>query len=396
MSRISQKVDQIKPSATILVSMKAMELKAQGRDIISLGFGEPDFDTPEHIREAAIAAIRAGQTRYTQVDGTPELKAAIIRKLQRDNELAFEPDQIIVSNGAKQSLYNLMVALLNHDDEVIVPAPYWVSYPDMIKLADGQPAILAASPENHFKVTAREVQNTVNDNTRMIILNSPSNPTGKVYSEQEYRELGDVLLEHPKVFIACDDIYEHIYWGDGSYRTFLNACPELAERTLVINGVSKGYAMTGWRIGYLAGPADLVAAMRKVQGQSTSCPGSISQAAATAALTGPQDCVEAMRLAFKERYAYVQGALNEIPGVTCPDCEGAFYAFPSFHDFIEGMDDIRDDVELAAWLLEAAGVSTVPGSAFGGPGHLRISYAASKEHLQEAIGRIRKAIEAVE
>jgi aspartate aminotransferase len=393
-SRISQKVDQIRPSATIVVSMKAMELKAQGRDIISLGFGEPDFDTPEHICEAAIAAIRDGHTRYTQVDGTPELKAAIIHKLHRDNDLEFEPDQIIVSNGAKQSLYNLMVALLNRDDEVIVPAPYWVSYPDMVKLADGQAAILAASPENHFKITARELQNTVNENTRMIILNSPSNPTGKIYSEQEYRDLGDVLQEHPKVFIACDDIYEHIYWGNGPYRTFLNACPELANRTVVINGVSKGYAMTGWRIGYLAGPADLVAAMRKVQGQSTSCPGSVSQAAATAALTGPQDCVETMRQAFKERYAYIHRALNEIPGVTCPDCEGAFYAFPSFHDFIEGMDDIRDDVELAAWLLEAAGVSTVPGSAFGTPGHLRISYAASLDHLREAIGRIRSAVEA--
>ena len=394
MSRISQKVDQIKPSATILVSMKAMELKAQGRDIISLGFGEPDFDTPEHICSAAIAAIRAGQTRYTQVDGTPELKAAIISKLQRDNELDFEPEQIIVSNGAKQSLYNLMVALLNRDDEVIVPAPYWVSYPDMVKLADGQPAILAATAENHFKISARELQNTINENTRMVILNSPSNPTGKVYSEQEYRDLGEVLQEHPKVFIACDDIYEHIYWGDGPYRTLLNVCPELANRTVVINGVSKGYAMTGWRIGYLAGPADVVAAMRKVQGQSTSCPGSVSQAAATAALSGPQDCVEAMRQAFKERYAYVHGALNEIPGVHCPDCEGAFYAFPSFQDFIDGMDDVRDDVDLAAWLLEHAGVSTVPGSAFGAPGHLRISYAASLEHLQEAIGRIRKAIEA--
>jgi len=393
-SRISQKVDQIKPSATILVSMKAMELKAQGKDIISLGFGEPDFDTPEHICEAAIAAIRAGKTRYTQVDGTPELKAAIARKFKQENGLVFKPEQIIVSNGAKQSLYNLMVALLNRGDEVIVPAPYWVSYPDMVKLADAQPAILAGSAENHFKITARELQNSLNDNTRMLILNSPSNPTGKVYSEQEYLELGEVLQEHPKVYIACDDIYEHIYWGEGPYRTFLNACPQLAKRTLVINGVSKGYAMTGWRIGYLAGPADLVAAMRKVQGQSTSCPGSVSQAAATAALSGPQDCVETMRQAFRQRYDYVHAALNEIPGVECPECEGAFYAFPSFQGFIERMDNLRDDVELAAWLLETAGVSTVPGSAFGTPGHLRISYAASMEHLEEAIGRIKSAVEA--
>ena len=394
MSRISQKVDQIKSSATILVSMKAMELKAAGKDIISLGAGEPDFDTPEHVCEAAIAAIRAGKTRYTQVDGTPELKAAIVRKLKRENGLAYKAEQVIVSNGAKQSLYNLMVALLNRGDEVIVPAPYWVSYPDMVKLADGQPAILAASAENDFKITARELQNSLNEKTRMLILNSPSNPSGKVYSEQEYRELGEVLQEHPKVFIACDDIYEHIYWGDGPYRTFLNACPKLARRTVVINGVSKVYAMTGWRIGYLAGPADLVAAMRKVQGQSTSCPGSVSQAAAAAALSGPQDCVETMRQAFRQRYEYVYAALNEIPGVVCPECEGAFYALPSFQDFIDRMGDIRDDVELAAWLLEQAGVSTVPGSAFGAPGHLRISYAAGMEHLEEAIGRIRKAIEA--
>ena len=394
MSRISQKVDQIKPSATILVSMKAMELKAAGKDIISLGFGEPDFDTPEHIREAAIAAIREGKTRYTQVDGTPELKAAIVRKLKKENGLAYKAEQVIVSNGAKQSLYNMMVALLNRGDEVIVPAPYWVSYPDMVKLADGQPAILAASPENNFKITARELQNTLNENTRMLILNSPSNPTGKVYSEQEYRELGEVLQEHPKVFIACDDIYEHIYWGDGPYRTFLNACPKLARRTVVINGVSKGYAMTGWRIGYLAGSADLVAAMRKGQGQSTSCPGSVSQAAATAALTGPQDCVETMRQEFRQRYEYVHSALNAIPGVECPDCEGAFYALPSFQGFIDRMGSIRDDIDLAAWLLETAGVSTVPGSAFGAPGHLRLSYAASTEHLQEAIGRIKAAVEA--
>jgi aspartate aminotransferase len=393
-SRISQRVDQIKPSATIQVSMQAMALQAQGRDIVSLGFGEPDFDTPPHIRQAAIAAIEAGATRYTAVDGTPELKSAIIAKLHRENGLDFEPDQIIVSNGAKQSLFNLMMAVLNRGDEVIVPAPYWVSYPDMVKLAEGQPAILAASPENDYKITARELQNTLNDNTRMLILNSPSNPTGKVYSEREYAELGAVLVDHPKVFVACDDIYEHIYWGEGPYRSFLNACPELANRTLIVNGVSKGYAMTGWRIGYLAGPADLVAAMCKVQGQSTSCPGSVSQAAATAALNGPQDCVEEMRQAFRKRYEYVHAALNGIEGVECPTCDGAFYAFPSFQGFIDRVDGIRDDVDLAAWLLEHAGVSTVPGTAFGAPGHLRLSYAASMDYLKDAIARIRRAVEA--
>jgi aspartate aminotransferase len=392
-SRISQKVDQIRPSATIAVSMRAMELRAQGRDIVSLSAGEPDFDTPAHVCEAAIAAIRAGHTRYTQVDGTPELKAAIIAKFRRDNGLDFEPEQIIVSNGAKQSLFNLLLATLNRGDEVIVPAPYWVSYPDMVKLADGQPAILSAAAAKGYRITARELRNSLNEKTRMLILNSPSNPTGKVYGDKEYRALGEVLQDHPKVLIACDDIYEHIYWGKGPFRTLLNACPELASRTVIVNGVSKAYAMTGWRIGYLAGPAELVAAMRKVQGQSTSCPGSVSQAAATAALTGPQDCVEDMRKAFRQRYRYMRAALNEIPGVDCPTCDGAFYAFPSFQQVIDRIDGTRDDVELATWLLEEAGVATVPGSAFGAPGHLRLSYAASMDYLQEAVSRIREAIE---
>jgi aspartate aminotransferase len=392
MSRVATKLDLIKPSATIQVTMKSMELKAQGRDIVSLGFGEPDFDTPEHIREAAIAAINAGQTRYTQVDGTPELKRAVIDKLARDNDLNYEPAQIIVSNGAKQSLYNLMVATLNRDDEVIVPAPYWVSYPDMVKLADGQPAILNGTAENEYKITARQLQNTINENTRMLILNSPSNPTGKVYSEKEFRQIGEVLCEHPKILIACDDIYEFIYWGEKPFRTFLNACPELEERTVVINGVSKGYAMTGWRIGYLAGPEDLVRAMRKVQGQSTSCPGSVSQAAAVAALNGPQDCVEEMRRAFRERYDFMYEELNALPGVECPSCDGAFYVFPSFEGFLASREDIRDDTELATWMLEEAGVSTVPGSAFGAPGHLRLSYAASMDYLQDAIARMKRAM----
>jgi len=392
MTRISAKVDQIKPSATIAVSMQAMDLKAQGKDIISLGAGEPDFDTPGHIREAAIAAIHAGKTRYTQVDGTPELKAAIARKFREQNGLEFTAAQIIASNGAKQSLYNLMVALLNRGDEVIVPAPYWVSYPDMVKLADAEPVILSATPEHEYKITPRELQNTLNEKTRMVILNSPSNPTGKVYTAEEYAALGEVLLEHPKVFVACDDIYESIYWGGEPYSTLLNSCPELAERTAVINGVSKGYAMTGWRIGYLAGPEDVVRAMRKIQGQSTSCPGSISQAAAVAALEGPQDCVEEMRRSFEQRYRYIREALNGIDGVECPECDGAFYAFPSFQGFIDRMDSIRDDVELAGWLLTEAGVATVPGTAFGAPGHLRLSFASSMEQLEEAVGRIKRAL----
>ena len=343
------------------------------------------FNVPETV-------IEDGQTRYTAVDGTPELKQAIIDKFRRDNALEFEADQVIASNGAKQSLYNLLVATLNGGDEVIVPAPYWVSYPDMVKLADGQPVILATSAENEFKISARQLQNSLTENTRMVILNSPSNPTGKVYSESEYREIGEVLAEHPKVLVACDDIYEFIYWGEKPFRTFLNACPELEERTVVINGVSKGYAMTGWRIGYLAGPEDLVRAMRKVQGQSTSCPGSVSQAAAVAALNGPQDCVEEMRRAFRERYDFMYEELNALPGVECPSCDGAFYVFPSFEGFLANRDDIRDDTELATWMLEEAGVSTVPGSAFGAPGHLRLSYAASMDYLQDAIARMKRAM----
>ena len=374
--------------------MQAMALQAQGKDIVSLGFGEPDFDTPAHIQEAAIEAIRTGHTKYTPVDGTPELKAAIIAKFKRDNELEFQPGQVLVSNGAKHSLYNLLQALLEPGDEVIVPAPYWVSYPDMVKLADARPAILSGSAEHDYKITARELNNTINDNTRLLILNSPSNPTGKVYTRQEYRELGEVLVEHPKVFIACDDIYEHIYWGADPYQTLLNACPALAERTVVVNGVSKAYAMTGWRIGYAAGPEDLIQAMRKIQGQSTSCPGSVSQAAATAALNGPQQCVDDMRREFHRRYEYFRPALNSLPGVFCPECDGAFYAFPSFQGFLDRMSELDDDVALASWLLNQAGVSTVPGSAFGAPGHLRLSFAASMDYLQDAIGRIERAMTA--
>ena len=390
--KMSNRVAQIKPAATIQVSMKAAELRAQGREIISLGFGEPDFDTPDHIKQAAIDAIHAGQTKYPPVDGTAELKTAIINKFRRDNALEFSASQVIVTNGAKQSLFNLMLALLNEDDEVIVPAPYWVSYPDMVKLAGGQPLILNAGEETDFKITARQLQNSLTDNTRLLILNSPSNPTGKVYSSAEYRDLGEVLMEHPKVLIACDDIYEHIYWAREPFRTLLNDCPELVDRTVVINGVSKAYAMTGWRIGYAAGPKELIRSMSKVQSQSTSGACSISQAAATAALDGPQQCVEDMRLEFKRRYEYLVKALNAIEGVECPECEGAFYAFPSFEAVIERMPEIRDDVELAAWLMEHAGVAMVPGTAFGAPGHLRLSFATSMENLENCVARIERAL----
>ena len=391
--KVSNRVTQIKPSATIMVTMKAMELKAQGRDIISLGFGEPDFDTPEHIKKAAIDAIGQGKTKYPPVDGTKELKSAIVRKFQTENQLEYDARQIIVSNGAKQSLFNLLTSLLNPGDEVILPAPYWVSYPDMIKLAEGQPVILNATAENDFKISAKQLETSITDKTRLLIINSPSNPTGKVYSEEEYRELAKVLVEFPKVMIVCDDIYEHIYWGEKPFRSFLNACPELSYRTVIINGVSKAYAMTGWRIGYAAGPQDMITAMRKVQSQSTSGACSISQAAAVAALEGSQDCVAQMRVEYKRRYEYLLDALNGLDGIECEDCDGAFYLFPSFQSIIERMPDIRDDVELAAWMLEHAGVAMVPGTAFGSPGHLRLSFATSMENLQSCIQRIGNAIE---
>ncbi len=390
--KISNRVAQIKPPATITVSAKAAELRAMGHDIISLGFGEPDFDTPEHIKQAAIKAIWAGETKYPPVDGTVRLKQAIINKFRVENQLEFEAAQIIVSSGAKQSLFNLMVSLLNPGDEVILPAPYWVSYPDMVKLAEGQPVILNASPENDYKITARQLQASLTERSRLLIINSPSNPTGKVYTANEYRALAEVLVDYPKVMIVCDDIYEHIYWGEKPLCTLLNACPELASRTLIVNGVSKAYAMTGWRIGYAAGPQALITAMRKVQAQVTSGACSISQAAAAAALEGSQDCVSDMRAAYKRRYEYLVDALNQIDGIECPQCDGAFYVFPSFKAVIERLPDIRDDVELAAWMLENAGVAMVPGTAFGAPGHLRLSFATSMENLQTCVRRIEDAL----
>jgi aspartate aminotransferase len=390
--KISHRVSQVKPSATLAVGAKAAELRATGRDIISLGFGEPDFDTPDHIKEAAIQAIHDGKTKYTPVDGTVELKQAIVGKLKSDNALEFDASQIIVSSGAKQSLFNLMLAILNEDDEAIIPAPYWVSYPDMVKLAGGQPMILNAGAESDFKITARQLQNSLTENTRLLLINSPSNPTGKVYSAEDYRAIAEVLVDHPKVIICCDDIYEHIYWAEEPFHTLLNICPELADRTVVVNGVSKAYAMTGWRIGYAAGPTELITAMKKIQGQSTSGACSISQAAATAALSGPQQCVEDMRKAFKRRYEYLIVALNNLEGVECPECDGAFYAFPSFESVIERLPDIRDDVELASWFLENAGVGMVPGTAFGAPGRLRLSFATSMENLETCIARIDRAL----
>ena len=389
--RFSSRVAQVKPSATIAMSMKAAELKAQGRDIISLSMGEPDFDTPEHIRQAAKDAIDAGQTRYTAVDGTPALKKAIIAKLARDNGLDYEPAQILVSCGAKQSIYNLLQALLNADDEVLIPAPYWVSYPDMVRLADAAPVILNTGEKSDYLITPAQLEASITDQTRLLIFNSPSNPTGKAYTRQQLTELGEVLLDHPRLLICSDDIYEHIWWADEPFASFGQVVPALKERMVVINGVSKAYAMTGWRIGYAAGPADLIKEMRKIQGQSTSNPCSISQAAARAALDGDQGCVTEMCQAFRQRHDYLIPALDALPGIRCTPGHGAFYAFADCSEAIETLG-LKDDLELAEHLLEKAGVATVPGTAFGAPGHLRLSFACDLTTLQAAVDRIAHAL----
>ncbi len=389
--RLASRVAQVKPSATIAMSMKAAELKAAGRDIISLSMGEPDFDTPEHIRAAAIEAINSGQTRYTAVDGTPALKQAIIDKLARDNKLDYEANEILVSSGAKQSIYNLVQAVIDEGDEVLVPAPYWVSYPDMVRLAGGSPVTLSTSAASDYKITPAQLASAINDDTRLLMFNSPSNPTGKAYSRAELEALGEVLMEHPRVLICSDDIYEHIWWADEPFSTFGEAVPALRDRLVVINGVSKAYAMTGWRIGYAAGPAGLIKEMRKIQGQSTSNPCSISQAAAAAALSADQACVAEMNVAFKQRHDWLVPALDALPGVNCTPGQGAFYAFADFSGAIESLG-LDDDLAMAEHLLEKAGVATVPGTAFGAPGHLRLSFACDLATLESAVERIAAAL----
>ena len=391
--RLSTRVAQVKPSATIAMSMKAAELRAQGKDIISLSMGEPDFDTPEHIRSAGIEAIQAGQTRYTAVDGTPGLKQAVIDKLRRDNNLVYEAAEVLVSNGAKQAIYNLLQATINDGDEVLIPAPYWVSYPDMVRLADGEPVILPTSPKSDYLISPAQLASSITDQTRMIMLNSPSNPTGQVYSRQWLTEIGEVLLDHPRILICSDDIYEHIWWSDEPFASIGEVVPELKRRLIVVNGVSKGYAMTGWRIGYAAGPAAIIKEMRKVQGQSTSNPCSISQAAAEAALTGDQDCVAEMCRAFRGRHDWLVPALDALPGISCIPGKGAFYVFADCSEAIARLG-LNDDLALAEHLLEHAGVATVPGTAFGAPGHLRLSFACDLDTLKRAVQRIEQVLDA--
>lgn len=391
-AKLSKRVQRVKPSPTLAVDARAKALMAEGRDIINLGAGEPDFDTPEHIKQAAIDALGAGFTKYTPVDGTAGLKQAIIDKFRRDNQLDYSPEQILVSVGGKQSFYNLAQAILDEGDEVIILAPYWVSYPDMVLLADGIPVIINGDQSQGFKITAEQLEQAITPKTRLLVLNSPSNPTGVAYSAAELESLAEVLLKHPQVVIATDDMYEHILWRDEPFSNIVNVCPQLYERSMVLNGVSKAYAMTGWRIGYAAGPADIIKAMKKIQSQSTSGPTSIAQVAAQAALEGDQGCVADMVSAFKSRHDYVVEALNKINGVQCLPSQGTFYSFPSFQQAIAAIDGIDDDLALAEYMLNEIGVATVPGTAFGAPGHLRLSFATSQHNLEQAIARINKML----
>lgn len=388
---LSDRVQLIKPSPTLAVTNRAAELRAEGKDIIGLGAGEPDFDTPEHIKKAAIEAINNGFTKYTAVDGTPALKSAIIDKLNNDNGLSYAPNQILVSCGGKQSFFNLALALINPGDEVVIPAPYWVSYPDMVKIAEGQPVIIETDESTRFKITPEQLDAAITDKTRLVVLNSPSNPSGVAYTKAELEAIGDVLRKYPDVLIATDDMYEYIWWADFAFENIVTACPDLYDRTIVLNGVSKAFSMTGWRIGYAAGPVKLIGAMKKIQSQSTSNPTSISQVAAEAALRGGRDCVTPMVKAFKERHDYIVDALNAIPGVSCIAGDGAFYAYPCVKGAMEAAG-INDDVEFAEKLLNEAGVALVPGSAFGTPGYMRLSFATSMDTLKDAIGRLEKAL----
>ena len=391
MSIISDSVKRIKPSPTIAVTQKARELKASGKDVIGLGAGEPDFDTPDNIKEAAIKAIKDGDTKYTAVDGTLALKEAIVNKFKRENNLEYTTDQITVGAGGKHVIYNLMMATLNKGDEVLIPAPYWVSYPDITLLAGATPIAVECPEDQNFKITAKDLESKITNNTKWLILNSPSNPTGSTYSEQEIKNLSQVLKRNPHVNILSDDIYEHITYGGFKFFTIAQI-PELKNRVVTMNGVSKSYAMTGWRIGYAAGPKEIIKAMAKIQSQSTTNPSSISQAAAVEALNGSQDFMSIRAKAFEERRDFVVNSLNSIDGINCLKPDGAFYVFPSCKDLIGKKDingkKIENDTDFVQSLLENNGIAVVQGSAFGLEGYFRISYATSMENLEKALKKI--------
>ena len=391
MSIVSNNLKRIKPSPTMAVTQKAKELKASGKDIIGLGAGEPDFDTPDNIKQAAIKAINDGDTKYTAVDGTPALKKAIIKKFKEENNLDYQIDQITVGTGGKQVIYNAMMATLNEGDEVIIPAPYWVSYPDIVLLAGGTPIILECNEKQGFKINPSELEKSITKKTKWIILNSPSNPTGACYSKEEIQEIGKVLEKHPHVFILSDDIYEHVTYGNFKFFTIAQI-DNLKERVLTMNGVSKAYSMTGWRIGYAAGPIDIIKAIAKIQSQSTSNPSSISQAAAVEALNGVQDFIKDRAISFQERRDFVVKTLNKIEGIECLNPDGAFYVFPSCKGLIGKKDskgkEIKKDIDFVQSLLENNGIAVVQGSAFGLEGFFRISYATSMENLKMALEKI--------
>ncbi|RYH02311.1 pyridoxal phosphate-dependent aminotransferase [Salipiger sp. IMCC34102] len=400
MKLLSATLDRVKPSPTIAVTTRAAELRAQGRDVIGLGAGEPDFDTPAHIAEAGIAAIRAGKTKYTAVDGIPELKQAICDKFRRDNGLDYTPAQVSVGSGGKQVIYNAFMATLNPGDEVVIPAPYWVSYPDMVKLAGGEPVFVEGALETGYKITADQLEAAITERTKWFLFNSPSNPTGAGYSHDELKALTEVLLRHPHVWVLTDDMYEHLAFDDYRFCTPAQVEPALYDRTLTMNGVSKAYAMTGWRIGYAAGPVELIGAMRKVQSQSTSNPCTISQWAAVEALNGPHDFIAPNNAVFMRRRNLVVEALNACPGIVCPMPEGAFYVYPSIASCIgkvsAGGTVIDSDEAFATALLDEAEVAVVFGAAFGLSPHFRVSYATSDAALEEACARIRRFCEGLQ
>lgn len=385
---LATRLQQVKPSPTLAVAAKAAQMSAQGLDIINLGTGEPDFDTPMNIKVAAIAAIEAGFTKYTAVDGIPELKQAVIDKFKRENGLEYQLNQILVSSGGKQSCYNLCQALLNDGDEVIIPAPYWVSYPDMVLLAGGVPVIIGTSPTQRYKITPQQLEQAITAKTRFIFLNSPSNPSGIAYTLDELKALGEVLKKHPQVLIATDDMYEHILWSQ-KFVNILDACPELYDRTIVLNGVSKAYSMTGWRIGYAGGPAKLINAMKTIQSQSTSNPCSIAQKAAVEALNGGNDSVQEMATAFHQRHDYVVDRLLGIDGIEVIPADGTFYLFPCIQRIIEKRG-YANDLEFSEKLLHDMGLALVPGSAFGTEGCIRLSFATGIDTLKDALNRLQR------
>jgi aspartate aminotransferase len=394
MSIISNSLKRIKPSPTIAVTQKARELRAAGKDVIGLGAGEPDFDTPDNVKRAAIKAIKDGDTKYTAVDGTPALKKAIINKFKRENNLTYTADQITVGTGGKQVLYNAFMATLNKGDEVIIPAPFWVSYPDMVLLAGGKPKIVKCSEVDGFKLTPKSLKKAITKNTKWLILNSPSNPTGAGYTKKEINDLAKVLIKHKNVHILSDDIYEHISYDNFKFYTIAQVS-KLKDRTLTMNGVSKSYAMTGWRIGYAAGPKDIIKAIGKIQSQSTSNPSSISQAAAVEALNGNQSFIKKRSKAFKERRNFVVKSLNAINGISCLTPNGAFYVFPSCKGLLKKKTGLKTDTDFVQKLLEKSNVAVVQGSAFGLEGYFRISYATSMQNLKKAMERIRSFCESL-